>query len=378
MIKLEGASKVYPDGTNAVKDVSLEIDEGSLCVLLGPSGCGKTTTMKMINRLIPITKGKIYIDGTDIQELNENELRRSIGYAIQEIGLFPHMTVTENIATVPHLQGWSKEEARTRAKELLDLMGMHPDEHLERYPAELSGGQRQRVGVARSLGADPPIMLMDEPFGAIDPITRDKLQDEFLKIQAEIQKTIVFVTHDINEAIKMGTKIALMRDGKLVQYSTPAELLSCPENQFVRDFLGADRTLKSMRLIQARDAMKPSPVSVHETSDVDLVLERMKEESVEYLMVTDENSRFVGWIERRDLEKKDVNSIEQILGKDVGSVSPDTPLSDALSIMLEEDVANIPVLNEENILEGILTFHDLQQVIGETYTEKGGGRAVTG
>lgn len=378
MIELEGVSKVYPDGTEAVNDIDFNIGEGELCVLLGPSGCGKTTTMKMINRLIPISDGRIYIDGTDNQELNENELRRNIGYAIQEIGLFPHMTVAENIVTVPNLKGWGKEEARERAAELLDLIGMDHEEHLEKYPAELSGGQRQRVGVARSLGADPPIMLMDEPFGAIDPITRDRLQDEFLKIQAEIQKTIVFVTHDINEAIKMGTKVALMKDGELVQYSSPAELLSQPKNQFVRDFVGADRTLKSMRLIQAKDAMKPCPISVHRDSDVDHIHERMKEEGVEYLMVTDEEGRFIGWIEVWDLEEKDVDSISEVLREDVGSVSPETPLSDALSVMLEEDVANIPVLEDDGELDGILTFNDLQQVIGETYTEKGGGSAIPG
>ena len=376
MIKLENVSKIYPDGTQAVKDVSFRIKEGELCVLLGPSGCGKTTTMKMINRLIPISEGEIYIDGTDNQELDENELRRNIGYAIQEIGLFPHMTVAENIATVPNLKGWTKEEARSRADELLELMGMDPAEHMDKYPVELSGGQRQRVGVARSLGANPPIMLMDEPFGAIDPITRDKLQDEFLKIQAEIQKTIVFVTHDINEAIKMGTKIALLKDGELVQYSSPAELLARPKNQFVRDFVGTDRTLKSMRLMRAKDAMKPSPKTVSVNSDMDEVRAEMESRNVDYLLATDESGRFKGWIQAKDLDGEDADSMDEVLSRDVGSVSKDTALSDALSVMLEEDVANIPVLGNDNVLQGILTFNDLQQVIGETYTEEGGGKQV--
>lgn len=375
MIKLENVSKIYPDGTEAVKRVSLEVEEGELCVLLGPSGCGKTTTMKMINRLIPITEGKIFIDGTDNQELDENELRRDIGYAIQEIGLFPHMTVAENIATVPKLKGWSKSEARNRADELLDLMGMDPDEHLDKYPVELSGGQRQRVGVARSLGANPPIMLMDEPFGAIDPITRDKLQDEFLKIQEEIQKTIVFVTHDINEAIKMGTKIALLKGGELIQYSSPAKLLAQPRNQFVRDFVGADRTLKSMRLMRAKDAMKTSPETVRADSEVGEVRKKMKENEVDYLIATDGSNRFRGWIQAKDLEG-DVESVDEVLSRDVGSVGRETALSDALSVMLEEDVANLPVLGNDNMLEGVLTFNDLQKVIGETYTEEGGGRQV--
>lgn len=378
MIKLENVSKIYPDGTEAVRDISLQIQEGELCVLLGPSGCGKTTTMKMINRLIPITEGKIYIDGTDNQELDENELRRDIGYAIQEIGLFPHMTVAENIATVPNLKGWTKKEARNRADELLELMGMDPAEHMDKYPVELSGGQRQRVGVARSLGANPPIMLMDEPFGAIDPITRDSLQDEFLKIQAEIQKTIVFVTHDINEAIKMGTKIALLKGGELIQYSPPAELLAQPKDQFVRDFVGADRTLKSMRLMRASDAMKSSPKKVNVDSDIGKVREEMKSSDVDYLIVTDESGRFQGWIQAADLDGESVDSMGEVLSRDVGSVGRETALSDALSVMLEEDVANIPVLGNDNVLEGILTFNDLQQVIGETYTEDGGGKQVTG
>ena len=377
MIRLEDVSKIYPDGTEAVKDVSLEIQEGELCVLLGPSGCGKTTTMKMINRLIPITEGKIFIDGTDNQELDENELRRDIGYAIQEIGLFPHMTVAENISTVPNLKGWSKEEARNRADELLELMGMDPNEHMDKYPVELSGGQRQRVGVARSLGANPPIMLMDEPFGAIDPITRDKLQDEFLNIQEEIQKTIVFVTHDINEAIKMGTKIALLKDGELVQYSAPAELLAQPKNQFVRDFVGTDRTLKSMRLMKAKDAMKTSPKTVSLDNEVSEVREEMEKRDVDYLIVTDSSNRFRGWIEASELEGE-VDSLDEVLSRDVGSVSRETALSDALSLMLEEDVANVPVLGNDNALEGILTFNDLQQLIGETYTEEGGGKQVVG
>lgn len=378
MIKLENVSKIYPDGTEAVKDVSFRVSEGELCVLLGPSGCGKTTTMKMINRLIPITEGKIYIDGTDNQDLNENELRRSIGYAIQEIGLFPHMTVAENIATVPKLKGWSKQDSRARADELLELMGMDPGEHLDKYPVELSGGQRQRVGVARSLGANPPIMLMDEPFGAIDPITRDKLQDEFLKIQEEIQKTIVFVTHDINEAIKMGTKVALLKDGELIQYSPPAKLLAQPKNQFVSDFVGADRTLKSMRLMRAKDAMKPSPKTVNSNSQVSEVKEEMEKVDVDYLMVTDEADRFKGWIKAANLEGEGTGTIDEAISRDVGSVGKETALSDALSVMLEEDVANLPVLGNDNVLEGVLTFNDLQQVIGETYTEEGGGKQAGG
>jgi len=244
MIKLENVTKVYPDGTEAVKDVSFEVANGEFCVLLGTSGCGKTTTMKLINRLIPLTGGKIYIDGVDNTQMNPNKLRRNIGYAIQEIGLFPHMTVEQNIETVPSLKGWPKAKRRRRAKELLKLVELEPAEFIGKYPNELSGGQAQRVGVARALGADPPVLLMDEPFGAIDPITRTGLQDEFLKIQRAIKKTIIFVTHDIFEAVKMADRIALMNEGKLVQYDTPENLIHRPRNQFVRDFVGSDKAIK--------------------------------------------------------------------------------------------------------------------------------------
>jgi len=244
VITLDNITKVYPDGTEAVKEMSFEVGKGEFCVLLGTSGCGKTTTMKMINRLIPITGGNIYIDGVDNAKMDENELRRNIGYAIQEIGLFPHMTVGQNIEIVPVLKGWPKAQRKERAEQLLELVGMAPKEFIGKYPSELSGGQRQRVGVARALGADPPVLLMDEPFGAIDPITRTKLQDEFLNIQQEIKKTIIFVTHDIFEAMKMGDKIALMKDGRLVQYDTPNNLLYRPKNKFVVNFVGADQAIK--------------------------------------------------------------------------------------------------------------------------------------
>jgi osmoprotectant transport system ATP-binding protein len=372
MIKLENVKKVYPDGTEAVKGVNFEIKDGELCVLLGPSGCGKTTTMKMINRLIPITEGHIYIDGTDNRDMDENDLRREMGYAIQEIGLFPHMTVGENIATVPTLKNWSTQEKEARSRELLDLMGMDPDEFIDKYPSELSGGQRQRVGVARSLGADPPIMLMDEPFGAIDPITRDRLQDEFLKIQNEIQKTIVFVTHDINEAIKMGDKVALLKDGELIQYSPPAELLAAPKNRFVRDFVGSDRTLKSLRLMKVDEAMKESPRVVKEDQDLESVSETMNKQGVNYLIVVENGNKLKGWVNREDVEEVEEGTVADAMVTDTGAAEVGTSLADALTVMLERDVANLPVVDGDNNLKGLLTFHDLQSLIGETYTESGG------
>lgn len=371
MITLENVKKTYPDGTEAVKGISFEVHDGKLCVLLGPSGCGKTTTMKMINRLIPITDGHIYIDGKDTKEMDENELRRNIGYAIQEIGLFPHMTVMENIATVPTLKNWDEKKKKNRAEELLTLMGMDPAEFMNKYPTELSGGQRQRVGVARSLGADPPIMLMDEPFGAIDPITRDRLQDEFIKIQNEIQKTIVFVTHDINEAIKMGDRIALMKDGELIQYSTPAELLAAPNNKFVRDFVGSDRTLKSLRLMKVEDAMKESPRVVRRDDDLKEVLDIMEKEGLTYLMVVEDGRKLTGWLNRRDIEDES-GKVADAMVENTGCAEIGTSLAEGLTAMLERDVANLPVVDEYGTLQGIVTFNDLQDLIGETYTERGG------
>jgi osmoprotectant transport system ATP-binding protein len=247
-------TKVYPGRrTPAISNLTLEISAGEICVLIGPSGSGKTTAMKLVNRLIPLTSGDVTIDGRSIGGLNETELRRGIGYVFQQIGLFPHMTVEANIGTVPRLAGWPKARIRARARELLELVGLDPSEDLGRYPAEFSGGQQQRIGVARAMAADQPLMLMDEPFGAVDPITRDHLQDDFLRLHREVPKTVVFVTHDIDEAIKMGDRIAILRDGELVQYDTPDRILAAPADDFVADFVGADRGLKRLNVWRLSD-----------------------------------------------------------------------------------------------------------------------------
>src|ERR687897_384912 len=255
MIEFRQVGKTYPGSDNpVVTDLSFEVPEGEICVLVGPSGCGKTTTMRMVNRLIEITEGEILINGEPNTAMSGTQLRRKIGYAIQQIGLFPHRTIADNIGTVPHLLGWNKGRIRDRVDELLELVGLSPGEYRDRYPAELSGGQQQRVGVARALAADPPIMLMDEPFGAVDPITRERLQDEFLRIQQDIKKTIVFVTHDIDEAIKMGNKIAILKQGGvLAQYDTPETILAYPNSEFVASFVGTDRILKRLSLVRVGD-----------------------------------------------------------------------------------------------------------------------------
>jgi osmoprotectant transport system ATP-binding protein len=260
-IAFRGATKRYQGRERpAVQELSFEVPPGEICVLIGPSGCGKTTALKMVNRLISITEGDITVDGRSVRELELSQLRRGIGYVFQQIGLFPHMTVEHNIGAVPRLLGWSKSRIHERASELLALVGLDPDSDLGRYPAEFSGGQQQRIGVARAMAADPPIMLMDEPFGAIDPIARDRLQNDFLRLHRQLRKTIIFVTHDIDEAIKMGDRIAVMREGHLVQIATADDLLAAPANDFVASFVGEDRGLKRLRVRTLRDVeLDPPP-----------------------------------------------------------------------------------------------------------------------
>jgi osmoprotectant transport system ATP-binding protein len=259
LIRLEQVSKRYPNGRYALRDLDLEIGAGELAVLLGPSGCGKTTTLRLINRLIDPTSGRVLLDGVDVATRDPVELRRGVGYVIQQVGLFPHLTIADNVGTVPKLLGWRKEQVRDRADELLRLVGLDPDAFRDRYPHELSGGQQQRVGVARALGADPPVLLMDEPFGALDPVTRARLQDELLAIQADVRKTIVFVTHDLDEAVKLGDRIALFAEhGTLAQLAPPEELLSRPASEYVEAFVGADRGLKLLAVTAIpRDALVP-------------------------------------------------------------------------------------------------------------------------
>jgi osmoprotectant transport system ATP-binding protein len=363
MIELKHVSKIYPDGTKAVEDVSFTVEEGELCVLLGPSGCGKTTTMKMINRLIPMTDGRIFLNGADVTQINENELRKEIGYAIQEIGLFPHMTVGENIAVVPELKGWAKEKRRDQARKLLEMVRMAPDEFVDKYPRELSGGQRQRVGVARALGADPSVLLMDEPFGAIDPITRVDLQNEFLKIQQDIKKTIVFVTHDIYEAIKMGDKIALMNKGRLIQYETPFNVLFHPRDEFVADFVGADRALKGLQLLRTKEVMRKShPVAKANEKIVDLRKRLEKENVFHEIPVTDENGRFFGWLNLGALEGEIVGDALVAKG---ATASVNTVLDEALSIMLRGRCKALAITDSNNNLQGLLTFEDIQKALAE-------------
>ncbi len=303
-LAFDNVTKVYPGRTSAaVSELTLEIPAGQICVLIGPSGSGKTTAMKLVNRLIPLSSGDVTIDGRSIGDLDETELRRGIGYVFQQIGLFPHMTVEGNVGTVPRLAGWSKERVRARARELLELVGLDPDEDLDRYPGDFSGGQQQRIGVARAMAADQPLMLMDEPFGALDPITRDRLQDDFLRLHAEVPKTVVFVTHDIDEAIKMGHQIAILRDGELVQYDTPDRILAAPANDFVADFVGADRGLKRLVVWRLSDIPvdtgaeeTQSGPSAPESTSLRDALSLLLVEGTEHLTVTDADGNAKGTV----------------------------------------------------------------------------------
>lgn len=265
MLALESVSKRYPNGTTAVHELNLEVRDGETCILVGPSGCGKTTTLRMINRLIEPSSGRIVLDGEDVTRIDPVQLRLRMGYVIQQVGLFPHMTVSENVATVPRLLGWERERTRRRVEELLELVGLEAGRFANRYPQQLSGGQRQRVGVARALGADPPVLLMDEPFGAIDRVTRDRLQNEFIRIQAQMRKIVVFVTHDIDEAVKMGDRIAILRQGGILeQYDSPARVLAEPATDFVANFLGPDRGQKRLSVVKI-DPGRLEKATLHQT-----------------------------------------------------------------------------------------------------------------
>lgn len=371
MIELLDVTKVFPGGTRAVDGVSLTVREGEFCVLLGPSGCGKTTTLRLINRLVSLTSGAIAVGGQDIQQLRVTQLRRRIGYAIQEIGLFPHMTVEQNVVTVPRLLHWPKAKRRKRARDLLDLLGLTPAEDFaRRYPAELSGGQRQRVGVARALGADPAILLMDEPFGAIDPITRERLQDEFLRIQREIRKTVVFVTHDIHEAIKLGDRIALMKEGRLIQHASPSQLLGQPADDFVRGFVGTDRTLKALRLTTVREIMDAEPAVVGEEETLAAAQREMDSRGRSVLPVVSTGGVFLGWICRSASSETEIGLVGSRITPYLVLGSQGMPLNEALALMLESAAGTLAVVDEEQRLIGVVTFDRLFEQLRQTYAER--------
>ena len=357
-LEFREATKVYPGQAEpAVERLSLTVPSGDVCVLVGPSGCGKTTAMRMVNRMIDITDGDILLDGASVRERRPAELRRQIGYAIQQIGLFPHLSVGDNIATVPRLLGWDSARIRARVEELLRLVSLDPDTR-DRYPAQLSGGQRQRVGVARALAVDPPLMLMDEPFGAIDPINRERLQNEFLRLQREIRKTVVFVTHDIDEAIKMGDRIAvLQRGGKLAQYASPAELLMFPASRFVEDFVGADRALKRLALQRVRDVDLWKAPLVRIGEPVAEARGKLSESEVPYPLAIDADARPLGWLSEKGLTGERVEPEYRSSARPL--LDLDDVLRDALSDLLAEEAQYGAVVDAQGGVVGVLSIEIL-------------------
>jgi osmoprotectant transport system ATP-binding protein len=363
-VRYEGATKRYGDSAVAAVDgLTLEVPAGEICVLVGPSGCGKTTAMRMVNRTVEMTEGDILIGERSVRDREPAQLRREIGYVIQQVGLFPHRTIAENIGAVPQLLGWKKERTRARTAELLELIGLDPDLG-ERYPVQLSGGQQQRVGVARALAADPLVMLMDEPFGAIDPISRERLQNEFLRLQAELRKTVLFVTHDIDEAIKMGDRIAIMHEGgKVAQYATPAEVLMAPADGFVEDFVGADRALKRLALMRVADIdLWEAPLAYvgQPTAEVRAKLVSPDVE-VPYPLLVDSERRPLGWLSERDLTA------------DTVPAKPDSPLGplldrddimrDALADLLQGEAQYAAVADHEGRITGVLSVEIISEFL---------------
>ncbi|HSK26275.1 MAG TPA: ATP-binding cassette domain-containing protein [Jiangellales bacterium] len=362
MIRLDGVRKEYADGTVAVHSLTLDVPRGSLVTLVGPSGCGKTTTMKMVNRLVEPSAGRIHVDGRDVTDGDPVQLRRGIGYVIQQVGLFPHRTVQDNVATVPHLLGWDRGRARARARELMELVGLEPDVHGPRYPHELSGGQRQRVGVARALAADPPVLLMDEPFGAVDPVARERLQAEFLRLQSELHKTILFVTHDIEEAVRMGDRIAVFRQGgHLEQYDAPATVLGAPATPFVADFVGADRGLKRLSVTPVIESDLEQPVVVRLDETLAEAGELLRRSGERWAVVLDADGMLRGWI------GTDMTSGEGLVSDRArrmeATVALGDPLKDAFGEMLQHDAGWIAVEGPDDRYLGVLTPGRLHEAL---------------
>lgn len=374
MIKFENVSKKYDNGPAAVKSLDFEIKSGELLVLIGPSGCGKTTTMKMINRIITHTEGKISIDGEDINKMDPVFLRRNIGYVIQQIGLFPHYTIEENISLIPKLKKWKEPETKERVDKLMKIVGLEPTIFAKRFPRELSGGQQQRVGVARALAANPDIILMDEPFGALDPITREQLQDELIRIQAEMHKTIVFVTHDMDEALKLGDRIAIMKDGELLQLDTPDQLLNHPAHGFVEEFIGKKRIYQNPDYISVTDIMRENPALTLPNKNLTVAINYMRQRKTDTLIVVDENGKLLGIMSSYELQaKKDQAQTIADIMQPVNIVLNNTATAkDALQMITKAAFGIIPVVDETKKVIGVVTRGSLLSFFADQWSEEGG------
>ena len=372
MIELEQVQKRYDDGHVALKDVNLSFKEGEITAIIGPSGCGKTTTMKLINRLINPSKGKITIQGEDISRMDPVTLRRRIGYVIQNIGLFPHMTIAKNVAVVPNLLKWDKAKIDRRVNELLELVGLPPETYANRYPSELSGGQQQRVGVIRALAADPDIILMDEPFSALDPISREQLQDELIRLQQDLKKTIVFVTHDMDEAIKIADTIVLMKEGEVVQVGKPEYILRHPANEFVENFIGKKRLQNGPDYVPPTvdEVMVDQPVVLYPNRGLAEAIKTLEKKRVDTVLVVDRSQKLLGsasiyhLIEHYGEEGK---TLADVMKPVAHTVSPGTPLPEALAIMSEHHLSNLAVVSEDNKFIGLITRGSIVRHLAEVY-----------
>ena len=371
MIEMKNISKKVGNKI-ILDDISLKIDEGSFVVFIGPSGCGKTTTLKLMNKLIEPTSGEIYIDGKPISKEDPIKLRRNIGYVIQSIGLFPHLTIRENIELIPKLKkDQTDEEIEQKTLELMKMVGLNPNEFLDKYPSELSGGQQQRIGLVRAIATDAKIILMDEPFSALDPITRTQLQEWLYSLQEELKKTIVFVTHDMDEALKLADKICIMKDGKVQQYDTVENLLRNPANEFVRNFIGSDRLWSTPEYIKARDIMIKNPVSVQSSRTVIQGMEIMRTNKVDSLLVKDKEDNFIGIITIKELRQNGIQNhyLSDIMNKEPLFVYDDNNLVEILEVMNRENIGHIPVITRYNKLAGLITRSSLLSVLSEQFLE---------
>ncbi|WP_367569491.1 ABC transporter ATP-binding protein [Lacrimispora sp.] len=375
MIQFEQISKSYK-AKKVLNQVTFSIKDGSLVAIIGESGCGKTTLLKMVNRLIKPTSGKIYIDDKDISTMDEVALRRKIGYVIQQTGLFPHMTVKENIELIPKLETMSPSEMVDNTRKLMQMVGLDCDEFLHRYPTELSGGQQQRVGVARAFATDPDIILMDEPFSALDPITRSDLQDELVQLQAKLKKTIVFVTHDMDEAIKIADMICIMKDGDILQYDTPENILNNPVDEFVSNFVGKNRIWSSPEFIKVSDIMIERPVTASRDLSVLKCIDKMRQNKVDSLLIVERDSRRLAGIVKagrlRGVEDRTL-SAEQYMYEDFPTLLPEQCILDALKIVTENKVSTVPVVDDQRRLMGLITRSSLVTTLSQQYFDYEGG-----
>ncbi|MEU2160103.1 betaine/proline/choline family ABC transporter ATP-binding protein [Streptomyces sp. NPDC019208] len=375
MIRFEEVGKVYPDGTTAVDGLSFEVAEGELVTLVGPSGCGKTTTMMMVNRLIEPTSGRILVGDEDISRVDPVRLRRRIGYVIQQVGLFPHRTVLDNTATVPSLLGWKKRRARARAAELLDLVGLDPKTFGDRYPQQLSGGQRQRVGVARALAADPPVLLMDEPFGAVDPVVRERLQNEFLNLQATVRKTVLLVTHDIEEAVRMGDRIAVYGQGRIEQFDTPGAVLGTPATDYVARFVGADRGLKRLSVTTIEEDGLEQPPVARLDEPARAASARLRAADARWAVVLNAGGDLHGWVSAESLARAaDRGTVGELARRMEAWVPLGAPLKQAFSEMLQHDAGWVAVVDGARFA-GVLTPAKLHEALRRSVDSEARGVA---